>query len=90
MDSDNVFKILDEKLKSRNEAEHPLYPIYERILDIEKELKKSNANEELTESNIQIVKNQIDTINSNLKNIKTQNKQSIPNKNESSTVKRYL
>jgi hypothetical protein len=67
-----------------------LYPIYERILDIEKELKKSNANEELTESNIQIVKNQIDTINSNLKNIKTQNKQSVPNKNESNTVKSFL
>jgi hypothetical protein len=59
-------------------------------LDIEKELKKSNASEELTESNIQKVKNQIDTINSNLKNIKTQNKQSIPNQNESNTVKSFL
>lgn len=45
VESEKIYRILEEKIKERNIVEHPLYETYDRLLEIEKELKKPRGSE---------------------------------------------
>lgn len=45
IECEKVYQILEEKIKDRKIVQHPLYQTYDRLLEIEKELKKPKGSE---------------------------------------------